>query len=65
MCAGMNERVSKLGFLDIAFIKLAVFCATILIVKLFPYLLNLRISSLLILIFGFSIIPFYKFWFKK
>ena len=65
MCPGMNERISKLSFLDIAFIKLSVFFATILIVKLIPELLNLRILSLAILVVGFAILPFYKFWFKK
>ena len=65
MSQGMSERVKKLGFLDIAFIKFSVFFATVLIVKLFPQLLNLRILSLLILIVGFGILPFYKFWFKK
>ena len=65
MCQGMSERVKRLGFLDVAFIKFSVFFATIIIVKIFPQLLNLSILSLLILVVGFAILPFYKFWFKK
>lgn len=65
MCLGLDARVKKLNALDIVLIKLAVFFATIIIIKLFPQLFSLRLSRLLVLTLGCAIIPFYKFWIKK
>jgi len=61
----INQRVGRLTFLDIKLIKLAVFFASIIIVKLFPQLLNIRISFLLALTLLCSLRPFYNFWFRK
>ena len=61
----LNERVKKLTVIDIKLIKWAVLFATIIIVKLFPKLLEIGYPVLIILMLVCSAIPFYKFWIKK
>jgi hypothetical protein len=61
----MNERVKKMTALDIGLVKWAVFFATIIIVKLFPQILNLNFIVLFILMIVCSVKPLYKFWIKK
>ncbi|MFA5005772.1 MAG: hypothetical protein WC561_06600 [Candidatus Omnitrophota bacterium] len=61
----MNERVKKLTVVDIALVKWSVFVSAIIIVKLFPQLLQIRYSVLILLMVIFAAKPLYKFWFKQ
>ena len=65
MFKGVNEKVKKLSLVDLKLIKLAVFFATILIVKIFPKLLEINARLLIILVIVCAIKPFYTFWIKK
>lgn len=61
----LNERVKKLNCVDIKLVKLAVFFATIIVVKLFPQLLNIDYSVLIVLMIVCAAKPFYTFWIKR
>lgn len=61
----VNERIKTLTVIDIGLIKWSVLFATIIIVKLFPVLLNIRYSILLVLMVACMIRPIYKIWIKK
>jgi hypothetical protein len=61
----MNERSRKLTVVDIGLVKLSVFFATIVLVKLFPQLLKINYWILILLMLVCGIIPLYKFWIKK
>ena len=60
-----NERVKKLSVWDIGLIKWAVFCATIVVVKLIPSLLDINIWVFVLFLIVFSVKPLYVFWVKK
>ena len=61
----LNEIIKKLDAIDIGLIKLAVLLATIVIVKLFPQLMNISYVVLIILIIICAARPLYRLWFKK
>lgn len=61
----MNERINRLTFLDIGLIKWSVFLATIIIVKLFPQLLQISYPVLILFMVVFAARPFYRYWIKK
>jgi len=61
----LNERVKKLTVMDIGLIKWAVLFATIIIVKLFPQILEIDYLVLVIIVLACSAKPFYRFWIKK
>jgi hypothetical protein len=61
----LNERVKKLDIWDIGLLKLSVILAAIVIVKLFPQLLLVRYSVLLVLIILLAIRPVCSFLLKK
>ncbi|MFH1578178.1 MAG: hypothetical protein ABIC18_03805 [Candidatus Omnitrophota bacterium] len=65
MFAGLNERVKRLTIIDVKLIKLAVFFAAIIVVKLFPQLLRINFPLLILLVILCSARPFYKVWLKK
>jgi len=60
-----NERLKKLNFIDTKLIKWSVFFGTIIIVKLFPQLLQINYWVLILLMLVCAARPVYKFWFKK
>jgi hypothetical protein len=61
----LNERVKRLTLMDVKLVKLAVFFATIVVVKLFPQLLEINYLILIVLMIACSAKPFYNFWMKK
>ena len=61
----LNERVKKLTVMDIGLIKWAVLFGTIIIVKLFPQILEIDYLVLIIIVLACSAKPFYRFWIKK
>ncbi len=61
----MNNRVKTMNIADIALIKWSVFLTSIIIVKLFPQLLNVNYFVLIALTVACAIKPMYKFWIKK
>jgi len=61
----MNERVKRLTMVDIALVKWSVLFAAIIIVKLFPQLLQINYAALALLALACAIKPLYKFWIKK
>ena len=65
MFSKMNERVKKLTVLDIGLTKFAVLFATIIIVKIFPQLLDISYPVLIILVLACGAKPLYAFWAKK
>ena len=60
-----NEKIKKLDVIDIGLIKLAVLLATIIIVKLFPQLMYISYSVLIILVIICAARPAYRLWIKK
>ncbi len=64
MFGKMNARVKKLTVVDIALIKWSVFVAAVIIVKLFPQLLQISYPVLILLLVVFAAKPFYRFWVK-
>jgi hypothetical protein len=65
MLEKLNERVRKLGVIDISLIKWSAFFGTLIIAKLFPQLLGISYSVLIILMVLCAIKPVYRFWIKK
>lgn len=61
----LNERIKRLTVVDMSLVKLSAFFFGIIIVKLFPALLNIRYLVLLILVIACGAKPFYSVWFKK
>jgi len=61
----MNQRVKKLTVVDIALVKWSVLVSAIIIVKLFPQLLQINYPVLILLMVICAAKPFYKFWLKK
>jgi len=61
----LNEKVKTLKIWDIGLIKWSVLFATIIIVKLFPQLLNINYIVLVILMIACMARPVYKIWIKK
>lgn len=60
-----NERIKKFDVIDIGLIKLEVLLATIIIVKLFPQLIYISYSVLIILVIICAARPAYRLWIKK
>jgi hypothetical protein len=50
---------------DISLVKLSAFCFAIIIVKLFPALLNISYPVLIVLVLALGARPLYKTWFEK
>ena len=61
----MNERIKDLTVIDIGLIKMSVFFATIFIIHLFPQLLNISYTVLIILVLALAAKPIYVVWLKK
>jgi len=61
----LNERTKTLDVWDLVLTKWSVLFATIIIVKLFPQLLNISYVVLVILMIICMARPVYKFYFKK
>ena len=61
----LNERIKTLTVLDMGLVKWSVLFATIIIVKLFPQLLNISYVVLVILMVACMARPIYKIWIKK
>ena len=65
MLEKMNERIKKLTVIDIGLTKWSVFFATVIVVKLFPQLLNIGYPVLIVLMLALAAKPLYAVWFKK
>lgn len=65
MLEGLNKRIKKLTVIDIGLTKWSVLFATIIIIKIFPQILRIHYSVLIILLVLCSVKPIYDFWFKK
>lgn len=65
MLENWNERIKKLTVIDIGLIKWASFIFGIIVVKVFPQLLNIGYPVLIALVLVCGIRPLYKFWLKK
>ena len=61
----LNERIKTLTVVDMALVKWSVLFATIIIVKLFPQLLNINYVVLVILMIACMARPLHKVWIKK
>ncbi|MBF0122714.1 MAG: hypothetical protein HQL21_04820 [Candidatus Omnitrophica bacterium] len=61
----LNEKMKKMTVVDIGLVKLSAFCFAIIIVKLFPVLLNISYPVLIILVLAFGAGPLYKTWFQN
>ncbi|MDD5428791.1 MAG: hypothetical protein PHI58_06140 [Candidatus Omnitrophica bacterium] len=65
MLKELNKRIKKLTVIDIGLTKWSVLFATIILVKIFPQILRIHYSVLIILLVLCSVKPIYDFWFKK
>jgi len=61
----LNDRVKRLDVFDIGLIKWTVLFTGILVAKLFPQLLHLRYSALLVIIVILAIKPTYRYFLGK
>ena len=61
----LNAIMKKCDVIDFGLIKLAVLLATIIIVKLFPQLMYINYSVLIILVIICAARPVYRLWIKK
>lgn len=61
----MNEKIKKMTVWDIGLVKWSVFFFAIIIVKLFPQLLNIGYPILIVLMIACGAKPLCKFWIKK
>ena len=61
----MDEKVKKMTAMDMGLVKWSVFFFTIIIVKLFPQLLQINYIVLVVLALACSARPLYKIWIKK
>jgi len=61
----LNERIKTLTVWDMGLVKWSVVFATIIIVKIFPQLLNINYAILAILMIACMAKPVYKVWIKK
>lgn len=60
-----NEKIKKMTVIDIGLVKWSAFFFAIIIVKIFPQLLNIDYWVLIILVLACGMRPLYKFWFAK
>ena len=58
----MDKRVKNLDTLDIALTKWAVLVGGIIIIKLFPQLLDISFLVLIVALVALAVRPFYRFW---
>jgi hypothetical protein len=65
MLAMLNERMKKITAVDMSLVKFSAFFFSIIVVKLFPALLNINYPLLIILVLACGAKPFYSFWLKK
>ena len=65
MLEKLNQKVKKLTYIDVKLIQLAVIILTIILVKLFPQLLNIDYLILAVLFILVAVKPFYRFWIMK
>lgn len=65
MLEKLNKRIKKLTIIDIGLTKWSVLFATIILVKIFPQILRIHYSILIVLLILCSVKPIYDFWFKK
>jgi len=61
----MNERIKKLTIIDIGMIEWSVFFAAIIVVKIFPQLLNIGYPILVILMLALAAKPVHRIWLTK
>jgi hypothetical protein len=61
----MNEKIRKLTVIDIGLTKWSVFFATIIVIKIFPQLLNISYPILIILMLALAAKPIYAVCLKK
>ena len=65
MLEKLNKRIRKLTVIDIGLTKWSVLFAAIILVKIFPQILRIHYSVLIILLILCSVKPVYDFFFKK
>ncbi len=61
----MNKKIRNMTVWDIGWVKWSVFFFTIIIVKIFPKLLNISFPILIVLMLACAAKPIYKIWIKK
>ena len=65
MINALNNMVRKMDVWDVGLTKLAVLAAAIIIVKIWPQLLDFNYSVLIVLVVVLVIRPVYTIWFRK
>jgi hypothetical protein len=58
----LNKRVKNLDTMDIGLIKWSAIVAALIIIKIFPGLLNISYWILIIVLIAVAARPVYKFW---
>ena len=61
----MNQHVEKFSFFEIQLAKLVGIFFALVLVKLFPQIMNVNLGWFLVLCILFSVKPFYVFWIKE
>ena len=61
----MNQHVEKFSFIEIQLAKLVGIFFALVLVKLFPQIMNVNLGWFLVLCILFSVKPFYVFWIKE
>jgi hypothetical protein len=65
MFKNLNDKIKKMTVVDIGLVKLSALFFGILIVKIFPDLLNISYAVLIVIILACGAKPLYKMWFQK
>jgi len=65
MFENLNKRLGKLNVIDIGLVKWACVVFGIILCKIFPQLININYSILVLLLLALSALPTYKFWIKN
>ncbi len=61
----LNKKASRLSYVDIKFLEVALLTLGVILTKLFPKVLEISFPVLIAAAILFSIKPFYSFWLKK
>lgn len=65
MLKRLDEKIKNLNVLDIGLIKLSLFFTGIACAKIFPQLLHIRYSVLLVIVIVLAARPTYKYFFGR
>jgi len=61
----MDQRVKRLGIVDVKLAQGAAMCVALIIAKLIPQIMDVSIWWFVVLLIGCALRPAYMFWFRE